>query len=479
MVHLTTDSPAGFGVPWAGIGPALKYALPVLEYLINHDRFGNMVPNLAEDWDVAEDGKSITFYLRKGVKFHDGSDFNASVVVWNLNHWIEQGSDYTAGFESFEILDDYTLKVNITQYKNTMLSNMGQAGGCMMSQVAYEKNGEEWCKYHPIGTGAFKFKAFERDKYLELERNEDYWGERPYLDGIKYMFISDIMTAAMALQAGQGHVLWMEQVQVMGPDLAKKGYEVALGRLGMFALIPDSTNPDSPLANKKVREAIEYAIDKETIAQTLGKGYWEAYYNVAPSNTIGYIPGFEGRRYNPTKAKELLAEAGYPNGFKTTLMTYTTGDIDPLLAAQANLKAVGIDLELDVASYPKYMTAMFNGWESGFFLGMFGHLDPNFSNYMQRYFGAYSTYFGGVGDNAKLDRPDNVMEDCDKAMLAMTLEDQKAAINEAVMAIYEDETVIPLWTFTHAFAVSPKFHDAYFGEPCASYWNWYSSWLEK
>jgi peptide/nickel transport system substrate-binding protein len=293
------------------------------------------------------------------------------------------------------------------------------------------------------------------------------------------MFVADIMTAAMGLQAGHGEVLWMEQVQVMGPDLTKKGYNVALGPLGMFALIPDSTNPDSPLADKRVREAVEYAIDKGKIANTLGKGYWEPYYTVAPSNTIGYIPGFEGRQYNPTKAKELLTEAGYPNGFKTSLMTYQTGDLDPLLAAQADLKAVGIDMELNIVSMGKYMTAMFNGWESGFFLGMFGHLDPNFSNYMQRYFSDYSTYFGGVGENAMLDRPDNVKEGCEKAMLALTLEDQKAAINETVMAIYEDQTVIPLWTFSHAFATDPKFHDAYFGEPCASYWNWYSSWLEK
>jgi ABC-type transport system substrate-binding protein len=375
---------------------------------------------------------------------------------------------------SVDIIDDYTIRLNLTEFRNTILTNLDSVGR-MVSPTAIEKNGLEWCDYHPVSTGPYKFTSWVRDTSLEMERFDDYWGDRPYLDRIKFVFIADPMTAAMALQAGNGQVFMLDMVQDMGRDLEKKGYRVVISPMGMMALMPDSMNPDSILANKKVREAVEYAIDKESIAKALGQGYWRTYYQIAPEIAFGYVPELEeqGRKYNPTKAKQLLAEAGYPNGFKTTVMTRTTIKTDPLVAIQANLKAVGITLDLDIVSDAVYQQHLWGTW-TGFHYGDPSQVTSNWCADLQRYYRSGTMFWQSVY------RPPELDAVIDEAVKARTLEEQTRLTQEATRIAFDDCTVIPLWSMIRGFAFDKTVQDAGFCEyKSPSDWDFRHAWLSK
>jgi peptide/nickel transport system substrate-binding protein len=419
--------------------------------------------------------KSITFYLRKGVKFHDGTDFNAQAAKWCMDKFLEAKSFWTAGWESVEVIDDYTLRLNLSFFTNAILTNLSSGPGTMISPTAVEKNGIEWAKYHPVSTGPFKFKGFERDNYLEMERFDDYWGPRPYLDGIKYIFMADPMTAAMVLQAGEAQVYILENVQVMGPDLEKKGYDLIPAPVGQMLLVPDSNNPDSPFKDKRVREALEYAIDRETIANTLGKGYWEACYQSAPSWTFGYVSEIKGREYNPTKAKQLLTEAGYPNGFKTRIITQDLFDDEPLLAAMANLKDVGIEIDLEKVTEAKYNEYYYKGWNDALFYANHGFPSPNFTWVYDLFLGRNSMRYGQC-----LWKPEAMLAPIEQAVLAVDFDTQVALSQEAVRVAFDEAVVCPLWSFVHGNAVDKTVHDAQFGEwKSPAYWAFGETWLSQ
>ncbi len=456
------------------VGPQTKWIFPVTQTLVNHDKEGKVIGELAEDWEIAPDGKSVTFYLRKGVKFHDGTDFNAEVAKWCLEQYWANKSPYTSSWESLEVIDTYTLRLNVTEYTNSLLTNLGGTPGIMYSRAAVEKNGIEWAKYNPVSTGPFKFVSWVRDTSMEFERFDDYWGDRPYLDRIKLVLVADPMTGAMALQAGEADIMILENVQVQGPDLEKKGYKVALGRVGLMLFVGDSKNPDSPFADQRVREAVEYAIDRQAISDALGKGYWEPCFQACPSWGYGYVPGFQGRQYNPAKAKQLLAEAGYPNGFKTRFITEDMFDDEPLLAAQANLSAVGIEADLEKVTHAKYNEYYYKGWNNALFYSTQGLVTPNYAAFMDLFWGEFSLRY------PSLYKPQKMLDSIAQAIKAIDYEDEVALSREATQIIYDEAVAIPLWTFVHGNAIAPYVHDTEWGEyKSPSYWNFHTTWKSK
>ena len=306
-----------------------------MEPLLRSTDKGDVTPWLAESYKVADDLTSITFSLRKGVKFHDGTDFNAQAAV--------------------DVIDDYTIRVNLKSWTNTVLSSFADSpGSWMVSPTAYEKNGVDWMRNNPVGTGPFKFVSFQRDVNYEVTKNPDYWiKDRPYLDGIEIKYIADPMTQQAALQAGEADMLELEPGK-MAKDLQNLGFNVGFQIVTVYTFLPDSAHPDSPYSKQEVREAVAYSIDREALAKAFSYGFWDAPYQLPPTSNPAYNPNFSlARKYDPTKAKQLLTDAGYPNGFKTTILVnpaIVNHDIG--VALQSNLAAVGITAEL---SYPANM----------------------------------------------------------------------------------------------------------------------------
>lgn len=365
-----------FGVPWEMNPPAHGAAIPVLQMLVVEDSIpgsGQVHPMLATSWDINIDASppNIVLYLRKGVKFHDGTDWNAQAAKWNIDKWIEAKQSYSTSFESVDQIDEYTIRINLSHYENTVM-NVALAGwnSQMISPTSFEENGIEWARYNPVGTGPFTFVSFERDVSLKYKRFDNYWKEgKPYLDELEILIITDPLTKLMAFKAGTIYYV-PGRGDKTAADLRDEGYititqDIALA--GSDTLIPDSGNPDSPLANKEVRYAIEYAIDKEAIAQGVGLGFMEPAYQLSPTaNKFVYIPGLDERKYNPTKAKQLLEQAGFSDGFTMTITPdpFTTNR-DVVVAIKSYLAKVGIQAELNFVEYGAYTDYRYNGWENG------------------------------------------------------------------------------------------------------------------
>jgi peptide/nickel transport system substrate-binding protein len=350
-------SPSGTGgLPAELYGNDFLSSQHIIEPLLHVDGKGNLVPCLAESYKVADDLKSITFNLRKGVKFHDGTDFNAVAAKWNLDNTIAKKSQ--PSWLSVEIVDDYTIRLNLSIWTNTILTSLDSASSWMVSPTAFQKNGADWMRNNPVGTGPFKFVSFERDVKYKAVKNPDYWQKgKPYLDAVEILYVADPVTQKAALQSGDTDVLQIEPAK-MAADLKTLGYAEAVNVTSTFCLLPDTAHPDSPFASKKVREAVEYALDREAIAKAFSYGFWPAAYQIPAPSTNVYDANFSlARKYNVDKAKQLMTEAGFPSGFKATLSVIPVGiDRNIAVAIQSNLAQIGITLEINVpAAIPKWL----------------------------------------------------------------------------------------------------------------------------
>ena len=174
-----------------------------LEGLISVRMDGSVVPVLATSWTTSADGLSITFNLRKGVKFHDGSDFNADVCKWNMDLNLAAKQMGTTGWKSIDKIDDYTIRVNFNSAGNTNLTGVAGGPSYQISKAYFDKNGIEATRWHPVGTGAFMFESYERDAKVVFKRNPSYWDTgKPYLDSVVMTIIQDSTVRKLAFQKG-------------------------------------------------------------------------------------------------------------------------------------------------------------------------------------------------------------------------------------------------------------------------------------
>jgi peptide/nickel transport system substrate-binding protein len=407
---------------------------------------------LATAWEIASDLSSITFKLRKGVKFHDGSDFNADAAAWNLQKKLDNHDRGTDGWSSIEKPDAYTVRINLKEYNNYLLSSFTGIGSAMISKAAYEQKGEEYSRWHPIGTGPFVFESYQRDVVTKFRKNENYWRKGlPYLDGVELHYIKDPMTQQAALKRGEIDILTADTGKMVA-DLQQQGYNVLTAQTGEVVMVPDSKNADSPFSKQQVREAVSCAIDRDAIIKARGFGFWEPAYQLSYKDSVGHISGLQ-HRYDPEKAKQLLKEAGYPKGFKTKITPMGNGtDKDVIVAVQAYLSAVGIDARVENVPMSKYSEYRFKGWDNGLMMQPFGvSVNPN------------QTYDGYFNTSVKLiqfpvmKRPDGFQTLLDKSII--TREPQKEMLDKLAQMIYDDVSVIPIYVTGRAVILQKNVHD--------------------
>jgi peptide/nickel transport system substrate-binding protein len=441
------------GVPWENQTIDTKLMPPVIETLLMEDVSGKVSPHLAKDYKIDVENKTITFWLHEGIKFHDGTDFNAEAAKWCIEKAIE--NKVARGWESVEVVDDYTVRIHFKNYRNDYLNRAASRSTGMISPTAFEKNGIEWARWHPVGTGPFKFVKFQRGNILEYTKNENYWiPGKPYLDGIQFLFIRDPLTQQAALRTKDPN----QRIDVLsitsGEQAAMmkaQGFEVLSMPIGPISMIPDSANADSPLSNRKVREAVSYAIDREGIVKARGFGIWKPAYQFQPDVMPTYIPDLEGRRYNPEKAKQLLKEAGYPNGFKTKMIVMPAMvDRDAMVAVQRNLEDVGIQAELEFPDMGGYMNYRFQGWHNGFMV----HHTRALANFNL----SFSIYFlPNYKQFPSLQRTDGLIPAIEASNNTPEPSKEKGQPLERI--IYEDAMVIPLYYVYELYVLRSTVHD--------------------
>jgi peptide/nickel transport system substrate-binding protein len=344
-----------------------RQVAPAIEALFRPEKAGKPVPFLATN--VKEEAKklTITIGLRKGVKFHDETDFNAEAVKWNLEECMKAKTQGVEKFKSIDIVDSHTIRINLTEWDSTIISSLTQSSGMMISPTACKKNGEEWSAKNPVGTGPFQFVNWQKDVRTVYKRFPGYWQKgKPYLDGIEWIPVLDPLTREMTFRKGDADVL----LTVAPKDVAaleKDGYVVNRNKfIGAMTLVPDSGNPKSPFADVRVRRAAQHAIDGNAIVKAVYQGEAEAVNQWIYKGHWGYNPSVVGYQYNPETAKKLLAEAGYPKGFQTKIMYRTNPVQDQVfIAVQGYLKAVGIEAELEPVQMGRYDQVAFKGgvWE--------------------------------------------------------------------------------------------------------------------
>ena len=323
-VSTYTDGTAIGYPPDSYRGPVLgmAQAFPAIETLFRYDKEGRPVPWLATKVEEDARNKNLVITLRKGVKFHDGTDFNAEAVKWNIEQHMAARSPGTDKLRSIDVVDDYTARINFLEWDNRMTSSLAVQLGMMISPTAFKKNGKDWAANHPIGTGPFEFVSWEKDVRTTYKKFSGYWQKgKPYLDRIEWLPISEAFTRQNALRNGEVDVVLFPAASEIA-SFEREGFVVSRHKVGSGARggVFDSANPKSPFANVKVRQAVQHAIDSAAIVKALYNGEGEPANQFAYKGHWGYNPSVVGYPYNPTKAKQLLAEAGFPNGFKTKLV---------------------------------------------------------------------------------------------------------------------------------------------------------------
>jgi peptide/nickel transport system substrate-binding protein len=343
-----------FGYPPSMSGAARDYAPPFFNFLLSIGADGKFKPQLATSWDTSKDGKNITFKLRRGVTFHDGTAFNAQAVKFNLDNLIPPNPVIIAGIASVDVVDDYTVKVNLSNYNNLILYSLASNPACYMySPEAFKKNGKDWAVTHPVGTGPFMLKDYQPNVSLTLVKNPNYWEkDLPYLDGMEIRIVIDPTTQMITFKAGQAEAIY-DVAQTGAAQLRDAGYSLQMATGTLQALSFDAKNSEY-FSNPKVRQAMEYAIDKEAICKGPGAGLCTPAYQMVSSSSPDYNKSLTPRKYDPAKAKKLLAEAGYPNGFSCKVFIVDNIWLDGYVAAQDYLGKVGIKMDINYVNASAY-----------------------------------------------------------------------------------------------------------------------------
>ncbi len=415
---------------------------------------GEYVPRLATDYTVSTDGKTVTFNLRHGVKFHDGTDFDADAVKYTYDAMIAAGR-MSANFLGCDVVDSDTVKFNFEEGMNI---NMGTVAGVMIASPTYvETYGADYAAHHACGTGPFRQIAYEDGVKVTFERYDDYWGQKAYLDAIEGTFVADPVTQVMAMQAGQGDVTHSRAAKTIY-DLKQAGFNILQDYMGMEAMNFSSRDPASPFSDVKVRQAVEYAINKDAIISALGYGYWEAAYQMPIPGMSGYLTDVVERKYDLAKAQELLSETAWATGFHTYLI-HATGDFDDgLISMQNDLKAIGIDAEIKTISWGEWSTMRQEGWDGIFVAG--SGMIANFNSLLWTYFRP------GTTEMYSIIRTDELTNDVLAAVKAIP--EDSALTNKAAKYIYDQCLWAPIEHHGDNYAYTDQVHGLNF----STYGQW-------
>jgi peptide/nickel transport system substrate-binding protein len=415
-------------------------------------------PVLAESFEVDAKALTITYHIRKGVLFHDGSEFTAEVAAWNLQQVIDaKNIPYLDFYKGMRTPDKYTLIIDMTQYNNQMMATWGW-WTAMYSKKAWDdasggvlEKGKEWARSHLVGTGPFILKDFNPDVGMTWEKNPNYWQKgKPYLDKIELKIIPDAVTARAAFEAGEADI-WASTAKD-AVELIAKGYKMqSAWPLLPWGLWPNTANPDSKMNNKNVREALEYAIDKEAITKAIGHGLYKTLKSLPWEGEMGYNAA-RGRVYNTAKAKELLAAAGYSaaNPCKVTLLTTNAFGPDPIDACTAvkqMLDAVGFLVTIDQADAGRFFGTAYGkanvpAADQDLLWYFAGGCDTNYLQTYIRWFSTqpftYVSYLGRTAEQAAMDN---------QAMGVTTIDEQVVWAGKLMDYIIGNALCIPVYGF--------------------------------
>ena len=346
-------------------------------------RNGEVLPVLAESWEVSDDGRTYTFKLRSGVTFHDGTTFDAEDVKFTLDRARAEDSTNAqkqlfAAIDTVEAVDPATVKITLSAPQGSFLYNLGWGDAVIVAPESAETN-----KENPIGTGPFKFDKWAKGSSVTLVKNPDYWGEPVALEKAEFRVVPDAAAAIPALLSGDVQAFpQMPAGDALIQIESDPRFVVAIGATEGETIL-STNNGREPFSNIKVRQAIAHALNREEIIAGNGSGYGTPIgSHFSPANEA-YVDLTGTYPYDTAKAKALLAEAGYPDGFKATLKLPPPAyarDGGQVVASQ--LRQIGIELEIIPVEWAQWLEQVFKNKD--YDLTIVSHTEPNDINIYAR-----------------------------------------------------------------------------------------------
>ncbi len=321
-----------------------------------------IVPGLAESWDISEDGLTYTFHLRSNLKFHDDTPFNAEAVKYNIDRMINEDTAKSGlhrdVVESTRVVDETTFEIVLKEPFATYLNNLAHPGSMIYSPAAHEEYGKD-LTLHPVGTGPFRFVEWTKGDQIIVERWDESWRGEPSLDQVVFKVVPEESGRALMLESGDAQLM-----AFVPPELAERleaNPDIVVEQYQSARVLGLSLNHQwEPFQDVRVRQALNHAINKDAIVENLYQGHAKA--SGSPSGPLitgaVELPPYE---YDPEKAKSLLAEAGYPDGFEVTLSSPRgrfLKDGELMQEVQKQLGEVGIKVNLEFMEYAAFSSAV-------------------------------------------------------------------------------------------------------------------------
>lgn len=454
QVALATDSKAD-QLDAAGYDGVMALYGAVYDPLVEYGEKGEIIPGLAKSWEVSENGKTYTFHLREDVRFSDGSDFDADAVIFSMNRWVgDEAHSWlhtVSNLDEVKKEDDYTVIMNFARPSPLILNELTAARPLrIMSPNSVEPAGDPKGEFiEAVGTGAWKIDSYTKDKETVLTPNKYYWGEKPTIEKMIWKVIENPQTRSLALQEGS--------IDISGSEMGKISYESLPtfkgdeqytveekpGTMSYFLVV---NNQNEKLQDVKVRQALNYAINKKSLADDIldsnGLAAKGLFAETVPFVTTENSPGYA---YNPEKAKKLLEEAGYgANGETVELNLALQTDEFPEWkqiseTIQANLKEVGIETTLDNMESTAYYDNLWGGRDYDLLIYRTYADGLNPQGFLDSMF---VTQDDGLGVAFTDETLSNAIIEAGKEVID---EDRQAAYNQVLTYINDNAVTVPLF----------------------------------
>ena len=448
----------------------------LVETQTNLDGTSELVPGLAENWDISDDGLIYTFYLRKGVKFQNGEEFKADDVVYTFERMLKPetnalnqdfimavkgAADMMEGttdkLEGLEVIDDYTIKMTLEDPFAPFLANLATPGVSIYNRKFTEEAGDQFglMPEKTCGTGPFMLSKWELNSETQIDAFDGYWKGRPKLDAVNFKTVKDADTQRMMFENGELDEFDCDeapsQIAYFAESDKYKDWIKVGNRVGTTYY---SINQGiEPFNDVRIRKAFQMSFDKQQLLNTLYDGRGTVANGIIPPGLIGYNPDLPEIKYDPEKAKKLMSEAGYPNGFEMDICMVTDSpdtlrinEMVQSMLSKVNIKAnivqkdeaswYGVRAEGNLGSYTVSWSADFN--------------DPD--NFFYTFFAPQNT----VKRSFNYDNP----EASNKVAEARKMNDQDERIKLyqelEKQIIQEDAAWVPLYSRQHIYVVNPR-----------------------
>lgn len=421
--------------------PSSRVAIQIYSQLVEVDENMEIIPGLASSWEHLDE-YTTQFKLREGVKFHNGEELKASDVKFTLDRMMASPtvSHIVGALESVEVIDDYTVNLRTAEPFGPLLYHLSHTASSIMSEKAVTEAGDNYGQ-HPVGTGPYKFVDWSVGDRVTMAAFDDYYAGKQSIENVVFRNITEGSNRTIALETGEVDISY--DISPIDKDSVLNHKDLDLVEAEALSTTYVGFNVrKAPFDNKLIRQAIAYAINQEDIIEAVEMGAGIASNSPISQKVFGYNPDAKRYEQNIEKARELMAEAGYADGFKTTIWTNDNPvRVQIAEVMQAQLRQIGIDMAIEVVEWGAFLDGTSRGAHEMFMMGwvtVTGDAD----------YGLYALFnsatHGGAGNRSFYTNP-KVDEMLNAARTSTNQEERRAIYGELQEIIQEELPIVSIY----------------------------------